>query len=185
MNRTVKITACVFIIAIAAVLLSYKFNLLDRNVYDTLLLWINFLILALVIIKFGKNPLVNFLHAKKDELAEEIKQVETEKENAEAGTREILKKIEDGEAHFSRIKEKIIAHGKKQKEKIIEEARQQSRYMLSDAKKRVDSYFIQARRNFRAELVDMAVAIATEKVQNEITEKDDHLLLDNYLSAIK
>lgn len=185
MNRITKIFGCSLIIIIAVVLLIYKFDILERTVYDTILSWINFLILAFVIIKFSKTPLMNFLQTKKDDLAEEIKQIETEKKKAEARTREVLKTIEDGESYRTRIKGKIIAQGKIKKEKIIEEARQQSRYMIDDAKQRVDSYLIQERRRFRAELVDTAIALARERVRDEITDEDNQVLLENYLAAVK
>ena len=43
-----------------------------RPVYDEVMLWVNFFILAFIIVKYGRKPLMNFLNGQKDEIADQI-----------------------------------------------------------------------------------------------------------------
>ncbi len=160
-------------------------DIIPRETYDTLMIFVNFSILIFLFFKFAKNPLLTFLSSKKEELAEDIQKLEDEKREAEDKNKETLAMIEKGEAHIDRIKEKIVEQGKKEKDKIIREAKEQSRYMLEDAKQRVGSQIVQAKREFRSELVDAAIKVAMEKLPKEITTEDNQILLENYLSGTK
>lgn len=156
-----------------------------RESYDIVMRWINFAILVFLFIKFVKTPLMNFLHDRGSELEKGIKDLENEKKKAEAKSRETLELIEKGEAHIEKIKEKIIKQGKEKREKIINEAHSRSQYMLEESKKRIGSQIFQAGRDFRAELVDAAIAFAMEKLPQEITEKDNQNFIGSYLASLK
>lgn len=156
-----------------------------RETYDIVMRWVNFGILVFLLIKFVKKPLMNFLHARGDELKKDITDLENEKKKAEIKSRETLELIERGEAHIEKIKEKIIKQGKDERERIISEARTRSQYMLEETKKRVGSHIFQARRDFRSELVDAAIALAMEKLPQEITEKDNQNFIGGYLESLK
>ena len=43
-----------------------------RSTYDVVMLWLNFLILVFLLIKFAKDPIKNFLKGQQDELSKEI-----------------------------------------------------------------------------------------------------------------
>ncbi|MFO7559824.1 MAG: ATP synthase F0 subunit B [Desulfobacterales bacterium] len=156
-----------------------------RETYDIVMRWVNFGILVFLFIKFVKKPLMNFLHARGDGLKKDITDLENEKKKAETKSRETLELIERGEAHIEKIKEKIIKQGKDERGRIINEARTRSQYMLEETKKRVGSHIFQARRDFRAELVDAAIALAMEKLPQMITEKDNQNFIGGYLKSLK
>ena len=156
-----------------------------RGPYDLIMRWVNFGILVFLFIKFGKTPLMDFLKSRKEEVAKDIKRLEDKKENAEARARDALEKTEAGQAHITRIKERIFEEGEKKKEQIIEDAREQGRRMMENAKKRAGSQILLAQKEFRSELVDAAIALSLEKLPGIITEKDNQNLLDNYLSGGK
>ncbi len=174
-----------FALVYICILIAMVRGIIPRDIYDTIMMWINFGILAFVIVKFGKDPLVGFFNSKKDELAEDIQKLEDEKQKAEAKNKETFDLIEKGEAHIKRIKEKIVEQGKKEKDKIIREAKEQSSYMLEDAKQRIGSQIVLAKREFRSELVDAAIKVAMERLPKEITTEDNQILLENYLSSTR
>jgi F-type H+-transporting ATPase subunit b len=156
-----------------------------RAIYDPIMLWVNFIILASIIVKFGKAPLMTFLRSQKEMLAKEIERIEDQKAAVEEKSREVRQTIDEGDAHISRIKVRITAQGETEKERIISEAKQQSQFMLEDAKKRIESHIIQAQQTFRSELVDEAINLAMKKLPNEISEDDNQALLNNYLTEAK
>jgi F-type H+-transporting ATPase subunit b len=144
-----------------------------RPMYDLILRWINFGIIVFVILKYGKTPLMNFLRGQKDKLAQEINQLENEKKDATAKVMETLKSVDESEVRFADLKDRIIQQGEKKKTEIIESAQNQSKMMLEDAKRRIDSHFLQAKNEFKAELIDRAMDMAMERLPKMITPEDN------------
>ncbi|MGD8980872.1 MAG: ATP synthase F0 subunit B [Desulfobacterales bacterium] len=144
-----------------------------RPMYDLILRWINFGIIAFVIVKYGKTPIMNFLRGQKDKLAQEINQLENEKKDATAKVMETLKSVDESEVRFADLKDRIIQQGEKKKTEIIESAQNQSKMMLEDAKRRIDSHFLQAKNEFKAELIDIAMDMAMGRLPEVITPEDN------------
>lgn len=154
-----------------------------RKTYDEVMLWLNFAILAFVLVKFAGPPLMNFLRGRKDELARQIDQVEKEKEKVTGKISEAFKTLEESETRFASMKQRIIDQGERRKQEIIEDARRQSQIMLEASKQKVSSQILQAKGTFKAELVDAAIEMATEKLPQHITEEDNQRFVDSYLSG--
>jgi F-type H+-transporting ATPase subunit b len=189
-NKIVRL--CCFIIAGAA---SFHFLGLDalasegsggwRPIYDEILLWINFGIMAFVFVKYGKTPLMNFLRGQKEKIAQDIERVEQKKEKAANQIKEIHKVLDEKDARFAMIKDRIVQQGERKKQEIVESAQQQSKMMLEDGKRRIDTHFIQAKNKFRAEMIDRAIELAMERLTKEITAEDNDKLTIEYLSLVK
>lgn len=152
-----------------------------RPIYDLILRWINFGIIVYIFIKYAKTPLMNFLRGQKEKLAEEIKQLEEEKDNIIEKVNESRKILDESEIRFADLKDRIIKQGERKKQEIIDSAQQQSRSMLEDAKRRIDSLILQAKNTFRAELIDAAIELSMERLPQQITEKDNEKFVDQYL----
>ena len=154
-----------------------------RPIYDEILLWINFGIIAFVFVKYGKTPLMNFLRGQKEKVAKDIERVEKKKEEAVNRIKEIQKVLDEKDARFAIIKDRIVRQGERKKKEIVESAQQQSKMMLNDAKRRIDSQFLQAKIAFRAELIDSAIELAMQRLPLEITDEDNDKFLDQYLAS--
>jgi len=144
-----------------------------RSTYDLILRWINFGIIIFVIVKYGKTPIMNFLRGQKGKLAQEINRLENEKEDAKAKIKKTLKAVDESEVRFSELKDRIIQQGEKKKAEIIESAQNHSKMMIEDAKRRIGIHFLQAKDEFRAELIDKAMDMALERLPKEITLEDN------------
>ncbi len=154
-----------------------------RPTYDLILRWINFGIIVFVLNKYAKAPLMNFLRGQKEKLAKEIKKLEDKKENVAANIKETQKVIDVSEVRFAELKERIVRQGERKKQEIVESAQQQSKMMLNDARRRIDSQFGQAKRAFRAELIDAAIELAMQRFPQEIIDEDHDKFLDQYLAG--
>jgi F-type H+-transporting ATPase subunit b len=156
-----------------------------RPTYDLILRWINFGIIVFLVVRYGKNPIMNFLRGQKQKLAQEIKHLEDKKQGISANIEETLKTIDESEVRFAELKERIVRQGEKKKEAIIQTAQNQSKTMLEDAKRRIDTHFIQAKNKFRAEMIDRAIDLAMERLTKEITAEDNEKLTIEYLTLVK
>lgn len=156
-----------------------------RPIYDLILRWINFGIIVFLVVKYAKTPLMNFLRGQKEKLAREIKRLENKQQGISANIEETLKTIDESEVRFAELKERIVRQGEKKKEAIIQTAQKQSKMMLEDAKRRIDTYFIQAKNKFRAEMIDRAIDLAIERIPKEITAEDNEKLTIEYITLVK
>jgi len=155
-----------------------------RPIYDLVMRWINFLILAFVIVKFGRAPLINFLRGQEERINTEIRELEQEKEKALRKVKETEEILAESHERFQMLTDRIIQQGERKKQANIEEAQRESRLMIEGAKRKADSLFLAARERFRAELVDAAIAVATERLTVEMTDKDNEKMVQNYMANI-
>ena len=155
-----------------------------RHTYDLVMKWLNFGILAFVIYKFGKPPLMNFLHGQKDLLVHEIGSMENEKSLLDDKVKKIQDILDQGESYYTDLKERIVRQGEKRREELIEEARIQSKIMMEASKQKINNHIIQAKENFKAEMIDAAIDMASKKLPNKITDDDNQNFIDNYFAGI-
>jgi len=154
-----------------------------RHTYDIAMKWLNFGILAFLIYRFGKAPLMAFLYGQKDKVAVEINELEKDKSRINEKIEDIQAVLDKGEAYYADLKERIIKQGLKSKNDIIEEAKNHSQIMLEASRQRIENHIIEAKRKFKAELIDAAIARASEKLPEEITDNDNQKFIDNYLAG--
>lgn len=156
-----------------------------RPTYDIGMKWLNFGILAFVLVKFLKDPLMNFLRNQKEELAKEIQELEEGKKKATDRIQEALKLVEKGDEHIETIKKRITDQGKKEKENIIREAHYQGKHMIKESKKKISSQILQAKKDFRADLIDAAIKLAIQRLPEKIKEEDNVILFNKFLESAK
>jgi F-type H+-transporting ATPase subunit b len=156
-----------------------------RPTYDLIMRWVNFGIIVFILNRYAKTPLKNFLRSKKEDLAQEIDELEEKKEDANAKIRETQKTIEESDVRFAELKARIVQQGEREKLKIVESAQQQSRAMLADAKRRIDASILQARNTVKGELIDAAIDLAMERLPQEITAVDNEKFVTEYLTGTK
>jgi len=154
-----------------------------RPLFDRIMRWLNFGILAFLLIKFSRVPIKTFFKTRKEEMVREIKELEDEKQKALQDIDENLKLLEDSGTRFETLKERIVSQGQKNKQKIIEDAKQESKVLLEGAKQRIASQIMEARNKLKTELTDSAIAIAMERLPAQITAEDNRKWVDKFLRS--
>jgi len=156
-----------------------------RPIYDVVMLWLNFGILVFVLVKVLKRPLRDFFQDKKDELENAVRRIESEKQRAWQQVEEARQDLEENKSRLERVRKRIFEEGERERDQIIEDARDQSRVMIEHARRRIDNQIFLARRQFKAEMVDMAMEMALEQLPREVTEADENRRIDLYLNAAR
>jgi len=154
-----------------------------RPLFDLVMRWVNFLILAFLLIKFSRAPIKKFFDGKKQDIADEIGGLEADKEEMLRQIGESKKQLENSQDRLSELKKRIIAQGEKNRQKIIEEAEQESKIMLLSAQQKINSRIVEARQELKSELVDAAIALATKLLPEKITEDDNQKFIDAFISS--
>jgi F-type H+-transporting ATPase subunit b len=154
-----------------------------RPIFDLVMRWVNFLILAFLLIKFSRAPVKKFFDGRKQDIADEIRVLEVEKEKMLGQIEESKQQLEKNQDRLSALKKTIIAQGEKIRQKIIEEAELESKMMLMSAKQKMDSRILEARQVLKGELVDRAIALAMDLLPEKITEEDNQKFIDAFISS--
>ena len=154
-----------------------------RPIFDLVMRWLNFAILAFLIIKYARTPIRDFFKSRKMELADKIGKLEQEKQAALREVDENLKLLEDSSARFEELKQRISAQGERNKQKIIQDAQQESNILLEGAKQKIEQHIIEARNKLKVELIDSAIAIAMERLPQEMTAADSQKWIDKFLDG--
>lgn len=154
-----------------------------RPTYDLIMRWVNFIILAFVIVKFARVPLANFIRGRQKEISEEIEELEEQRQAAETAIKEAEEKLAESSSRLETIKERIVAQGKGRKAEIIANAQKESEMMLASARVKVDGQIQSAKDQLRADMVDLAVEQALQRLPGLITDDDNQRIVEEYMAA--
>ena len=155
-----------------------------RPMYDRIMLCVNFLILVFILVKFLKNPLKNFFKNQRQTIIDEIDRLEKEKAATESALLDMENRVTAGDAQVQAIRKRLASEGETIKQKIIENAKQQSEYMMAAARKNINNHFLEAKKTFQAELIDLAINEASGKLSSAIDTKDHQRLINQFLSDL-
>jgi len=152
-----------------------------RPTYDLVMRWLNFIILVFVIVKFSRQPLLNFLKGKQAEIGTQIDRIEKEKEEISAASDTARRQLAESAQRLEEIKQRIIDRGEKRKAEIVAEAKEEGRHILESARRKVEGTLLQAKNKIRQEMINQAVNIALERLPAEITAQDNEELFERFL----
>ena len=188
-NHPIAFFGC-FLVAVFAVLILSSPDALAaettidwRSTFDLVMRWVNFAIIAFVLIKFGRKPIRDFLSNRREKIDQQIKTYEQQKEAATEKIKEANQMLEDSMARFERIKTRIIEDGQKKKQQIIEDARQESMLLLAGTRQKIENQIVEARNLIRSEMIESAIALAEQRLPEEITEVDEQKLIDHFMES--
>jgi len=155
-----------------------------RSDYDVIMMWLNFIILAVVLVKFAKTPIKGFFRDQKENIAKVIGDIEAQKEANEAQIRRTQRLMEESSARFEEIKAKIIADGERRKQAIIESARRESQLMIDNTNFWIERQIVKAKHQLRSELIDETIEMALQRLPQALTPEDNQRFISRYLSEI-
>lgn len=158
-------------------LIHYLKTNFSRATWDLTMRWVNFLILAGVIVKYAKGPVISFLKGKQAETARSIELIEENKRQVEEKIKERQIQLKASQERLKLIRDRIVSEGQRQKEQMIAAAKQESQIMLASARTRIDSQIRDAYQTIREELIDMAADKAMLKLPRMMTAKDHQEML--------
>lgn len=155
-----------------------------RPVYDTIMLWVNFGILAFLLYRYGREPFKNFLQSQSAQISDEINKVENKKTEIQAKIEETRQQMEKSDERYEQIKARIIKDGERLRQSIIDDAREQAGLMLERERKNAQRRMSQARKQLMVELADSATNRAEQRLPQEINQEDQSRMIDFYLDNV-
>jgi F-type H+-transporting ATPase subunit b len=155
-----------------------------RSSYDVIMMWINFAILAAVLIKYAKNPIKGFFRDQKQNIAGTIRDIEAQKEANVAQIQQAQQLVQESSARFEEIRGKIIAEGERKKQAIIESAQRESKLMIEHVNFWIERQLLHAKQRLRSELIDETIEQALQRLPQALTPEDSQNFINRYLTEI-
>lgn len=155
-----------------------------RPTYDMAMMWVNFIILAAIIVKYARDPIKTFLKQQKKEVVSEMDQLEAEKNRVIGEIKAAKEQARTTQVRFEDMKARMVAQGEVRKKQIVDQARQQSAIMIEETRKKMETRILQAKDKLKIELADLAFEQATQKLPQLITDKDNQQLMDNFMQGL-
>lgn len=92
-------------------------------------------------------------------------------------------RLEESAETLSALKARILKEGESERERIIQEARAQAQVMLESARQRIENQIRRAKGGVVSELVDVAVAVALQRLPQMLTPEDHQARIDRFTTS--
>ena len=188
-NFAASAAIAVFLVALAGVVWASSGDDVhggSHNRWLTVDTWkvVNFCILAVLGFFIAKKPVSKFFASRKQNIKEEIGELEQKKADAEKKLLEYQTQFENLDKESKQIVENFIKQGEEAKIRIITEAEAQAEKLEEMAKRNIEQEFKAARVKLQQEIAAKAVEKASEVIKDAISGDDQERLVDHYLKKV-
>lgn len=149
-----------------------------------LALVINFAVLLLLFIKFGKKPIVEGLAARKKGIMLDIENADELKRDAEARLKKYEKQHANIEERRRELREEHSAQLAAEQKRILADAEERKTRLLRDAELRVTQELRAAQDEAVKVAVETAIKAAEDLLRKRVTEADQSRIADEYLKGL-
>ncbi len=144
----------------------------------------NFIVLLIILVKFGAKPIANGLGARRTQIREEIEDLEAKKVDAEKAYKEFSAKLEGVEKEVGTIVEKAVAQAEIEKARIIEAAEKSADDIKRSAKMAIANEVTASKRMLKVEVTEQAAVMAEELIIKNLTADDQVKIIEDYLDKV-
>ncbi len=145
---------------------------------------VNFLILAFLIYKVAKQPLLEFVRGQRDLISLDLNNIKKAKAEAEAERRALEAKIKGMAEHLKEYEANLTDLAQKQRDAILESARKEADMIIERAKLWAEQKLLQGRQQLAAEILEEAAQLAAEKLRASITPDDRARFLEDFTDSV-
>lgn len=143
--------------------------------------WINAGILIFIIVKFGRQPMKDFLANQKATLAAEIQEMEAAKAEAQAELTQMQTKIDGLADELKSFQEHLTASAARERDQMLEEAKFEAENIIERTQRQAEMALTRARQEMTVELVEMAGQMAEEKLAQAVNADDQRRLVSEFI----
>lgn len=145
---------------------------------------INFGLLALIGVRFGRKPLADGLVKRRETLMREMDEAARLKREAEARLQTYKKRLDKVEDEMDRIKSDYAAQSKRDRERIVRESEEKRERMRRDADFLLEQERKAAVERLTERTADEAVRRAEVLLREGVSDDDQQRLADEYLRDV-
>lgn len=155
-----------------------------RPTYDMVMMWVNFIILVALLIKFLRQPLRDFLNKQRDAVQNTLDRLGAEKSRIEKDIQSLRATLDGRKQKAEDMHRRIVAQGENERRDIIATARQEAERRLLKAHQLIEARHREACQALRNEMVDIAIDLAMQEFAKHMTPDIEQTLTDRFLKTV-
>lgn len=144
----------------------------------------NFVVLLIILVKFGAKPIAESLGSRRQQIRDELEDLEAKKAKAEQDYKEFSAKLETVEKDVDSIVEKAVAQAEVEKARILEAAEQSAADIKRSAEAAVANEIVAAKRDLKVSATEQAAVMAEEIIVKNLTADDQVKIIEDYLDKV-
>jgi len=144
----------------------------------------NFAILIIILFKFARKPLQNFLQKRTELIEKTLNEAREAKEAATKALKEVEERLKLKDSELEAILSAAKKSGEHERNNIIEESARLKEKILEQAKTNIEFELKHAKEAIKAEAVELAMELAEKKLKDKLTKDEQEKLLDDSLVKI-
>lgn len=156
-------------------------NYLRISWQDVILVCISTLIIVLFAKHFFWDKIIAFVHKRQNLIQENIDSSEKLKAEAEQIKEQYADKMKGAGAEAAAMLDGARDQAQLEKDRILESARMQAAHIEASAKEEIDLEKRRAYKEMKNAITDVAMAAASQILQEELDEEKQKQLIDRYL----
>jgi F-type H+-transporting ATPase subunit b len=145
---------------------------------------LNFVILIVLLVRFGKKPFVDYLSTRHTTVRDNLAEAAKMRDEARRKLDEIKGKLSNLEREIARIKDHVAKDAQSEKERIIAEAHAEAEQLVKQADKTLQEELKRARHLLEAEAVNAAMQAAEKVIRQQLTDADRRRINEEYFDQI-
>lgn len=151
------------------------------------LIWnaVNFTLLLVVLFVVARKPALAFFADRREQVGNDVANAKQLLDNAEESHNEWQRKLVELEEELDQIRRSARNRAEQERETILAEARASAERIQSDAVAAVDQELRRAQSELRNEASELALELAGQLIQNNITDSDRERLMDEFISGVE
>jgi F0F1-type ATP synthase membrane subunit b/b' len=152
-----------------------------RKLWDTIMMFVNFGILVFLFLRYGKEPLMDYLRGIREKISNELGTVQDRLHQTQTARDAEATRLETIDQHIQEIQANVLNMAKREKERIIEEGRRAADKMIQDAEKYSRYKLLAAKKAVRDQMVDIAITMAEDRLARKMTEDDNQRFVEHFI----
>jgi F-type H+-transporting ATPase subunit b len=144
----------------------------------------NFVVLAAVLVFLLRKPIPRALNSRVQGIQDQLKDLEARKADAEKRIVECNQKLGALEKEAERIVSEYIRQGQDAKARILKEAESAAEKIQAQARRNIEHEFEQTKALLQREILEQSVAKAEALLTQNITDRDQARLVEDYLQKV-
>jgi len=144
----------------------------------------NFVVMIAALYFLLAKPAKNFFMGRRNQIKQSFSDLNTEKDDIEKKYEEYKNRLASLDKEAENIIQEFVADGEREKQKIVEEAHHAAKMISEQAESTIKLEIALAKKELINEISEVAVNMAEDLMQKNITKSDQKVLVDEFLMKV-
>lgn len=159
-------------------------DIISVNLWQILISLCNLTLLFLILKKFLYGPVTKMLKKRREEIAEEYREVDAANRAAKAAKEKFEDELSGAKSRAEEIIKSAAQAAEQRREKIVADARGEAEGIIRQAKVAAEQEMRRAEASIKGEIVGVSTILAEKLLEREISSQDHAQFIDSFIEKI-